>query len=180
MHSSHPSPCILNLESSCSHFPCSGSEDEEQIIALQGAGRVSELLCMLGSLVVTMIGGGIMFEADEVGPKAVFGQVLASAISWPLLYLISSLLEDRPKLHEGEAHVCKVLGQLWKTMSDLRTTNRPVLQVRRAKRAVRRTKRVVRRRKRAAVRRRKASCTGSNRKPLAKCLLCFQLKLAAP
>ena len=116
------------------HKACVGAyctevaEGEEEVVALQSAGRVWELVTMLSALVI--IGGLGVVAGNDVGRTAMIGQIVATAYCVPFTFLSYKRLEERPALHkdDGNKEWSKGFKQLWNTTKLLYSTNYMVLQ----------------------------------------------------
>jgi MFS-type transporter involved in bile tolerance (Atg22 family) len=102
------------------------AENDEEIIALQGAGRIVELVSMMALLGAIMVAG--VLTGNDIGRTAMIGQILATVYSIPVVYLSYARLEDRPALHTGDRNLWAVFSQLHATCKDLRRDNFYVFQ----------------------------------------------------
>mmetsp|Transcript_11833 Transcript_11833/g.23926 ORF Transcript_11833/g.23926 Transcript_11833/m.23926 type:complete len:498 (-) Transcript_11833:30-1523(-) len=105
------------------------AEGEEEIVALQSAGRVIETGAMVGTLFMTIIGSTVLGFGTDVGATATFAQALATAFSVPIFFYSYARFEERPALNKTEGNIL-IAGwvQLFNTAKALYSDNRYLFQ----------------------------------------------------
>ncbi|GMH63609.1 hypothetical protein TrST_g277 [Triparma strigata] len=105
------------------------AEGEQEIIALQSAGRIAETGAMVGTLFTTIIGSTVMGFGKDVGSTATFSQAFATVISIPIFFYAMVRFEERPALNKTEGSIFTAgFKQLFNTGYLLYKENTYVLQ----------------------------------------------------